>query len=72
MVDYNIKFREYLIISLHKTICQLTHSSFLQFSYNIYNLYYNYLTSDITADAKIYWYIDGVKQGEGETFDVSF
>ena len=29
-------------------------------------------TTDMPANAKIYWYIDGVKKGEGETFNVSF
>ena len=28
--------------------------------------------TDKPADAKIYWYVDGVKKGEGETFNVSF
>ena len=30
------------------------------------------ITSNMPADAKIYWYIDGVKKGEGETFNVNF
>lgn len=29
------------------------------------------LTTDLPADAKLYWYVDGVKKGEGTTFDVS-
>ncbi|MBQ3006736.1 MAG: leucine-rich repeat protein [Clostridia bacterium] len=29
------------------------------------------ITTDMPADAKIYWYIDGVKKGEGTTFEVS-
>ncbi len=28
-------------------------------------------TSNIPADAKIFWYVDGVKRGEGTTFEVS-
>ena len=30
------------------------------------------ITTDMPADAKIYWYVGGVKKGEGETFNVSF
>ena len=30
------------------------------------------ITTNVPADAKIYWYVDGVKKGEGETFNVSF
>ena len=30
------------------------------------------ITTDMPADAKIYWYIDGEKKGEGEIFNVSF
>lgn len=30
------------------------------------------ITSNMPADVKICWYIDGVKKGEGETFNVSF
>ncbi len=30
------------------------------------------ITTNMPADAKIYWYIDGEKKGEGETFNVSF
>ena len=30
------------------------------------------IVTDKPADAKIYWYVDGVKKGEGETFIVSF
>lgn len=30
------------------------------------------VTTDMPANAKIYWYVDGVKKGEGETFNVSF
>lgn len=30
------------------------------------------IVTDKPADAKIYWYIDGAKKGEGETFNVSF
>lgn len=29
------------------------------------------ITTDMPANAKIYWYVDGVKKGEGETFEVS-
>lgn len=29
------------------------------------------ITTNMPADAKIYWYVDGVKKGEGETFNVS-
>lgn len=29
------------------------------------------ITTNMPADAKIYWYVDGVKRGEGETFDIS-
>lgn len=29
------------------------------------------ITTDMPANAKIYWYVDGVKKGEGETFNVS-
>lgn len=29
------------------------------------------VTTDLPADAKLYWYVDGVKKGEGTTFDVS-
>ena len=30
------------------------------------------IVTDMPADARIYWYVDGVKNGEGETFNVSF
>lgn len=30
------------------------------------------IVTDKPAEAKIYWYVDGVKQGEGEAFSVSF
>jgi len=30
------------------------------------------IVTDKPADAKIYWYVDGAKKGEGETFNVSF
>ena len=30
------------------------------------------VTTEMPTDAKIYWYVDGVKHGEGETFNVSF
>jgi len=30
------------------------------------------ITADIPAGVKIYWYVDGEKKGEGETFDVKF
>lgn len=30
------------------------------------------VTTNMPTDAKIYWYVDGVKKGEGETFNVSF
>ena len=30
------------------------------------------IVSNKPADAKIYWYVDGVKKGEGETFKVTF
>ncbi len=30
------------------------------------------ITTDMPANANIYWYVDGVKQGEGEIFNVSF
>ncbi len=30
------------------------------------------ITSNMPADAKIYWYVDGAKKGEGETFNLSF
>lgn len=29
------------------------------------------ITTDMPANAKIYWYVDGVKKGEGTTFEVS-
>lgn len=29
------------------------------------------ITNNMPADAKIYWYVDGVKRGEGTTFEVS-
>lgn len=29
------------------------------------------ITTDLPADAKIYWYVNGNKAGEGETFDVT-
>lgn len=29
-------------------------------------------TTNMPADVKIYWYIDGEKKGEGETFNVNF
>lgn len=29
------------------------------------------VTSDMPSDAKIYWFVDGVKSGEGETFKLS-
>lgn len=30
------------------------------------------VTTSSVADTKIYWYVDGVQQGEGEKFDISF
>lgn len=30
------------------------------------------ITANMPEDAKIYWYVDGIKKGEGETFNVSF
>lgn len=30
------------------------------------------ITADIPAGVKIYWYVDGLKKGEGETFNISF
>ena len=30
------------------------------------------IVSNKPADAKIYWYVDGVKKGEGETFEITF
>ena len=30
------------------------------------------ITTDIPADVRIYWYVDGVKKGEGEAFNVTF
>lgn len=30
------------------------------------------ITSDMPADAKIFWYVNGVKKGEGASFDISF
>ena len=29
------------------------------------------ITTNMPADAKVYWYVDGVKKGEGTTFEVS-
>ena len=30
------------------------------------------ITTDMPSDAKIYWFVDGIKKGEGETFDLTF
>ncbi len=30
------------------------------------------ITTNMPTDARVYWYIDGIMQGEGETFNVSF